>query len=66
MMIEPNHLVPGRECGSCTACCKDLAIRADGIGKQAGEPCRHLLTEARACAIGKMAEREGFEPSKSC
>jgi len=43
MMIEPNHLVPGRECGSCTACCKDLAIRADGIGKQAGEPCRHLL-----------------------
>jgi len=40
-------LVPGRSCGSCTACCKVLEIKA--LDKPAGILCRH--NTGRACGI---------------
>ena len=43
------HLVPGRECGACTACCRELAITADGMDKLPGIACTHCT--AGGCAI---------------
>ncbi|SFM50379.1 hypothetical protein SAMN05192568_103513 [Methylobacterium pseudosasicola] len=43
--------MPGRSCGSCTACCRVLEIRA--LDKPAGILCRH--NTGRACGI--YAER---------
>lgn len=36
-----NHLVPGRDCGDCIACCQALRIVDPQIGKPAGVMCRH-------------------------
>ena len=40
---EQNYLVPGRECGTCTACCTELTIVGGGIDKLATMPCRNLV-----------------------
>jgi hypothetical protein len=36
-----NHLVPGRDCGDCVACCEVLRIVDPEVGKPAGIMCRH-------------------------
>ncbi len=36
-----NHLVPGRDCGDCVACCEVLRIEDADVGKPAGVMCRH-------------------------
>ncbi|MFC5423211.1 hypothetical protein ACFPOB_27060 [Bosea eneae] len=36
-----NHLVPGRDCGDCVACCEVLRIVDPEVGKPAGVMCRH-------------------------
>jgi hypothetical protein len=41
-----NYIIPGRECGTCTACCKELAILDDGMRKLPGMLCQH-------CSVGK-------------
>jgi hypothetical protein len=43
-MTEPitgADMVPGRECGSCTVCCKMLKIDAPELKKLAGVLCQH-------------------------
>ncbi len=55
-MEEDDYLVPGRECGSCTACCKDLAIVEDGMNKLPGIACEHC-TEGQGCAIYETRPR---------
>ena len=47
-MIAGLDLVPGRDCGSCTACCTVLAVDKPEMQKEAGVPCRHC---ASGCAI---------------
>jgi hypothetical protein len=49
-VASSNYLVPGRDCGTCTACCVFLQIETKGIEKLAGIPCRHL-TDCDGCAI---------------
>ena len=44
------ELVPGRECGNCTACCTHLRIEDDELKKLAGEPCPHLSNH-QGCSI---------------
>lgn len=44
-----NYIVPDRECGSCTACCKELAILEDGLSKLPGVVCEH-------CTLGNGCE----------
>jgi hypothetical protein len=41
-----EKLVVGRDCGSCTACCKELTIKHAELKKFAGELCQH-------CAVGQ-------------
>jgi len=36
-----QYLVPGRECGDCTACCIHLAIIEDAMNKLPGVTCQH-------------------------
>ncbi|MDO7840821.1 hypothetical protein [Sphingomonas immobilis] len=43
-------LVPGRDCGACTACCTDLTIMEGGIDKPAGLACEHCIVGG-GCAI---------------
>jgi len=45
-----DYLVAGRECGSCTACCKTLKIDAPELKKFAGVLCTHCTAGAR-CTI---------------
>ena len=40
--------VPGRECGSCDACCVVFEIQVPEIAKAAGVPCRNLTKSGRA------------------
>ncbi len=49
-MSETPYLVPLRECGSCTACCSELAITADGMEKLPGVACQHC-EGGGGCAI---------------
>src|SRR3954469_16911870 len=42
------HVVPGRECGSCTMCCKLIAV-AD-LGKPPGTWCPHCV-RGKGCGI---------------
>jgi len=42
--------VPGRECGSCSVCCKVLPIDTDELQKQAGVACTHCIA-AGGCGI---------------
>ena len=50
MADDEDYHVPGRECGSCTACCTHLAIISDGMQKLPGIDCEHCLAGA-GCAI---------------
>lgn len=43
-------LVPGRECGSCSACCEHLPIKTAEISKPAGVRCPHCGPSG-GCAI---------------
>src|SRR5512138_2208001 len=45
-----QELVPGRECGACTACCTHLKIDTPELQKFAGSDCEHLLPQ-RGCGI---------------
>lgn len=51
-MSEDNesHLVPGRECGECTACCVHLLINDTDFVKPEGETCSHMV-EKGGCKI---------------
>lgn len=42
--------LPGRECGSCTSCCVELAIDAPQLKKPDGCECPHLVAGA-GCGI---------------
>lgn len=53
-MSDAATIAPGRSCGSCTLCCKVLAI--DELHKPHGEWCPHAKP-GRGCAI--YAERPG-------
>jgi len=46
----PTPLVPGRECGSCSACCVSLRINTKALIKPADVECKNL-TPAKGCAI---------------
>lgn len=59
---EP-YLVPGRECGACVACCRDLAILHDGMNKLPGVTCEHCLAGG-GCAI--YASRPGVCRTYHC
>ena len=43
-------LVPGRTCGTCTVCCKELTIDTDAIRKVQGVTCVHCIPNG-GCAI---------------
>jgi len=43
-------LVPGRTCGGCTVCCKELTIDTDAIRKVQGVACVHCIPGG-GCAI---------------
>jgi hypothetical protein len=45
-----EDLVPGRECGGCTACCSTLAIDAPELRKAAGVTCPDCVA-GQGCAI---------------
>ena len=45
-----DYLVSGRECGSCTVCCKALRINVPELKKLAGVLCEHC-TEGVGCKI---------------
>jgi len=45
-----ESLVPGRECGACTACCTHLNIDTEELQKFAGVDCQHLVPQ-RGCRI---------------
>ena len=47
MLLGP--VVPGRDCGDCTACCTHLTVNSPEFAKPAGVACRHLT--AGGCAI---------------
>ena len=44
------HLVPGRECGECTACCVALLIDDENFKKPADQVCLNLM-EKGGCKI---------------
>src|SRR6185437_7109688 len=47
--VHPG-LVPGRECGACTACCRELTIESDALRKVQGVLCVHCTPE-QGCGI---------------
>ncbi len=48
MTFTPHAAAPGRECGTCTLCCKVYALPA--LEKPAGAWCRHCAP-GKGCAI---------------
>src|SRR2546423_15078652 len=48
--IKSLHLVPDRDCGPCTACCKELTIESAELKKPPGIACVHCVTE-KGCGI---------------
>jgi hypothetical protein len=42
-MWEGMTLIPGRECGDCTACCTWLTINKPEIQKVSGSTCKHCV-----------------------
>jgi len=47
--VQPGpRVVPGRECGTCTLCCKVMAI--DELGKPPGVWCQHIVRN-KGCKI---------------
>jgi hypothetical protein len=53
--VEPSKIVPGRQCGSCTLCCKLMAIPE--LGKPAGIWCSHCAP-GKGCNIYEMRPAE--------
>ncbi len=49
-LISQMPLVPGRECGTCNACCTALTVNDGGLFKPQGIPCPNL-TQAGLCGI---------------
>ena len=47
---EESHLVSGRECGECTACCVFLFIDDQDLKKPADQACSHMI-EKGGCKI---------------
>ena len=47
------ELVAGRECGSCTACCRELTIEDPALAKPAGRLCTHCA-DGSGCSIYEM------------
>ena len=47
---EQSHLVAGRECGECTACCVDLYIKDGDFEKPAEQACPNMI-EKGGCKI---------------
>ena len=45
-----SHLVTGRECGECTACCIFLLIKDEDFNKPADQACSHMI-EKGGCKI---------------
>lgn len=45
-----TQLVPGRECGGCTSCCRDLTIDAPDLKKPPGVLCVHCVP-GQGCGI---------------
>jgi hypothetical protein len=56
-------LVPGRQCGACTVCCKILPVNVRGLQKTANVLCRHV-EEGQGCRI--YSERPGVCRSFYC
>jgi hypothetical protein len=50
MESSPPSLVPGRECGTCTACCQYLPIDDQELKKSTNQLCHHCTTAA-GCGI---------------
>ncbi len=48
--INNEHLVPDRDCGGCTSCCKDLTIDSPELKKAPGILCVHCV-DAKGCGI---------------
>ena len=55
--VDPEHppLVPGRACGTCTLCCKVMAIKE--LDKPQGRWCAHCAAD-RGCRIYGQRPRE--------
>ena len=47
---KESHLVSGRECGECTACCVFLHIKDQNLEKPADQACSHMI-EKGGCNI---------------
>lgn len=47
---QPSYTVPGRDCGACTVCCKDLAIVQPELTKLPGILCQHCVP-GQGCGI---------------
>jgi len=47
---KETHLVSGRECGECTACCVFLSIKDQNLNKPADQACSHMI-EKGGCSI---------------
>jgi len=47
---KESHLVSGRECGECTACCVVLLIEDQDLKKPADQACSHMI-EKGGCKI---------------
>jgi hypothetical protein len=47
---KESHLVSGRECGECTACCIFLLIKDKNFKKPADQACSHMI-EKGGCKI---------------
>ncbi|WP_413699459.1 hypothetical protein ACLKMH_18665 [Psychromonas sp. KJ10-10] len=47
---DESHLVPGRECGECTACCVVLQIDDQDFKKPAEQACENLMDKG-GCKI---------------
>ena len=47
---EESHLVSGRECGECTACCVNLHIEDEGFTKPGDQACSHMVVKG-GCKI---------------
>jgi hypothetical protein len=50
MNATHTQLVPGRDCGGCTSCCKDLTIDAPDLKKPPGVLCPHCIP-GQGCGI---------------
>jgi hypothetical protein len=46
---DPFPLLPGRECGPCTACCVHLTIDEPTLRKPRGVPCPNLQADGLCC-----------------